>query len=73
MVAGAQEDLDAFQIKLDEIFKFFNRYGKLTKEQLEDILNRADQTQHEVGEFQDDVLVYGTGGRLVKAKTPIRQ
>lgn len=74
MVAGAPEDLDEFQLKVDEIFKFFNRHGKLTKDQLEEILNNtplpAVETADLLDDVLDDVLVYGTGGRLVKAKTP---
>jgi phosphate starvation-inducible PhoH-like protein len=70
MVAGAPEDLDEFQLKVDEIFKFFNRHGKLSKDQLEEILNNAPLPAVETADLLDDVLVYGTGGRLVKAKTP---
>jgi phosphate starvation-inducible PhoH-like protein len=70
MVEGAPEDLDEFQIKIDEIFKFLNRKGKIAKEQLEEILNNKEQVPNEIAELPDDVLVYGTGGRLVKAKTP---
>jgi phosphate starvation-inducible PhoH-like protein len=56
MVAGAPEDLDEFQLKVDEIFKFFNRHGKLSKDQLEEILNNAPLPAVETADLLDDVL-----------------
>ena len=67
--AGPQSELDLFQHKLEEILKSYDRYGKVSKQHLEEILEGNDPYESDFPEFKDNVLVYGPGGHLVKAKT----
>lgn len=70
MATGAQEDLDLFQTKINEILKIYDRYGKISKQHLEEILEGENPYEDEFPNFKEDVLVYGPSGRMVKAKTP---
>ncbi|MEZ5023537.1 MAG: PhoH family protein [Chitinophagales bacterium] len=69
IAAGNEEDLLAFQDKVDQILKTYEKYGKLSKDHLEDMLDGEDPYEKEFPEFKDDVLVYGTRGTMVRAKT----
>ncbi|MEZ5002632.1 MAG: PhoH family protein [Chitinophagales bacterium] len=69
IAAGNEDDLQAFQDKVDEILRTYEKYGKISKDHLEDMLEGANPYETDFPEFKDDVLVYGTRGTLVRAKT----
>ena len=69
IAAGNDDDLENFQNKIALILKSYEQYGKISKEHLEDIIDGQDPYETDFPEFKENVLVYGTRGNLVKAKT----
>lgn len=69
VAAGNEEDLSHFEDAVGQIIGYYDRYGKISNKHLEEILGGADPFETNFPEFKDDVLVYGPGGNMVKAKT----
>lgn len=65
---GEPEILDEFEKRLEMLIKYFNKYNKLDENSIEHILtsNGVDQKN---AKLNDDVLVHGVSGRLIKAQT----
>ena len=68
-IFGEPDILDAFEQKIDLILQHIQKYDKLDKETIEQIVTSNDE---EYKEFikADDVIVHGVGGRLIKPQTP---
>ncbi|MDQ3049172.1 MAG: PhoH family protein [Bacteroidota bacterium] len=69
---GEEEDLNQLELVINVLAAYFNRYGNLTDNAVEQILGggakaRKDGSSEEVN--ADDVLVFGNGGMIIKAKT----
>ncbi len=69
---GDPEILDQFEKKLQELLNYFHKYNKLDENVIERIVESADEPRRK-GKNDDDVLVHGVGGKLVKAQTPNQQ
>ncbi len=69
-INGEEEDINQFEIALNMMIDYFHRYGNITENAVEQILggSRINSGKPE-GEAGDDVLVYGNGGIVVKART----
>jgi phosphate starvation-inducible PhoH-like protein len=68
-VQGPPEDLDRFERKLDSIVQLIEKRHHLTEESLLSILQGMVQTPEDRQPEQDNVLVYGINGNLIKART----
>ncbi len=72
IIAGKEDEIERFEQKINRIFQHYNRYNKITEENIQEIL--ADETGNikpEVaGDDLSDVLVHGRNGMLIKARTP---
>jgi len=68
-VFGESEILDEFEQKIDLILQHIQKFDRLDQEAIEQILTT---NQREYRDFvnNDDVIVHGTGGRLIKPQTP---
>jgi len=68
-IYGPAEILDEFEQKLDLILQHIQKFDKLDKEAIEQILMT---NQREYSDFvkNDDVIVHGVGGQLIKPQTP---
>lgn len=69
-ISGEEEDLNQFEMVIHILTAYYNRYGNLTENAVEQILGGAvkrDQSSENVE--GDDVLVFGNGGLVVKART----
>ncbi len=66
---GNEDNLHRFQEKLNEILNYYNKYGKLSERHLEELLSKKEIDKDAFSNFNDHTLVYGTGGKLIKAKT----
>jgi len=66
---GEEESLEEFEKKLELMLDFLNRYNRLTPETIEKII--LSDTE-DFRQFMDDdqVVVYGVGGRIIKPRTP---
>jgi phosphate starvation-inducible PhoH-like protein len=69
IAAGNEGDLQVFNEKVDQIVGYFDKYGKISNKHLEEILSGVDPYETSFPEFKDDVLVYGSGGHMVRART----
>ena len=69
MALGNQEDLELFQEKVQQIIEHMERIGKLSDQHLEEILRGSNPYETHFPQFQDNVLVHGPSGTLVRART----
>jgi phosphate starvation-inducible protein PhoH and related proteins len=76
-ISGELRDIEQVENKLEEITKHLRAYGNLNQSQLENILGRAevqsnvDEETHVNGGVETgDIIVYGNGGKVIRAKTP---
>ncbi len=65
---GEPEILDEFEKRLEMLIKYFNKYNKLDENSIEHILSSNGNDQKNA-KLNDDVLVHGVSGRLIKAQT----
>ncbi len=68
-IYGEPELLDEFEQKMDLILQHIQKYDKLDKETIEQIV-LSDQEEYKDFISTDDVIVHGVGGRLIKPQTP---
>ena len=76
-ISGELREIELVENKLEEITKHIKDYGNLNQSQLENILGRLEvQSSFEeevvvngVAET-GDIIVYGNGGKVIRAKTP---
>lgn len=70
---GEEEDLNQLEMTINILVAYYNRYGNLTENAVEQILNgsgRASKKENgNEDSSSDDVLVFGNGGLIVKART----
>jgi phosphate starvation-inducible PhoH-like protein len=70
---GEEEDLNQLEMTVNVLIAYYNRYGNLTENAIEQILNgtgRSTKKENGNDDFNgDDVLVFGNGGLIVKART----
>ena len=64
---GDEEELDKFEAKLQLFLKHFQKYNRLTENNIERILNEEHDILADNG--GDEVLVHGNSGLQVKART----
>jgi phosphate starvation-inducible PhoH-like protein len=72
-VNGDEQDLNQFEMVVNILIAYYNRFGNLTENAVEQILGGAAMRKS-AGEGStetagDDVLVFGNGGIVVKART----
>ena len=64
-IIGEEDVIQQFEIKLELMLQHFNKYHRLTNSNIERII--MDDVS--VMEGDDDVLLHGTYGRMIKART----
>ena len=65
-ILGEEEIINQFQNKLDLLIQHFQKYNRLTESNIDRlIMEDAD----DVLKLDDDVIVYGSNGKLIKART----
>ncbi|HEY0029555.1 MAG TPA: PhoH family protein [Bacteroidia bacterium] len=69
-VAGDDEELNQFEMIINILTAYFNRYGNLTENAVEQILGGHPKRQGSSESTEgDDVLVFGNAGLIIKART----
>ncbi len=66
-VFGADKEIDEFEDKLLQVVDTHARKGRLTIDDVERLF--SDEPMERVDETPSDVIVYGTDGRVVRART----
>lgn len=70
---GEKSQLENFTIRMNFLIEYFNNHNKLTPANIETLLTEKVEAVIKAKIGKEDVLVYGTGGVLIKAKTPNQQ
>ena len=69
-IYGEPDLLDEFEIRLERLIKYYNRYNKLDDNSIERILtSTGDEEKTTASKKIKDVLVHGVGGKLIKPQT----
>jgi len=68
-IFGEAEILDEFEQKVDLILQHIQKFNRLDKETIEQIL-MTNQREYKAFVNDDEIIVHGVGGRLIKAQTP---
>lgn len=66
-VIGDAHEIALFEDKMEEIINFINEYNELSESELHVILDNGDTKSQEP--VKKDVLLYGTNGRPIQART----
>lgn len=70
-VVGNTDDIDHFGGKLQAMRTYFDKFGRLTEEAVMQIVESGGSTPD--AETNEEILVHGRNGLLVKARTPNQQ
>ena len=65
-VLGEEEIIEQFETKLQVLIQHFHKYNRLTESNIDRLIM---EDHNVVLELDDDVIVHGTHGKLVKART----
>lgn len=68
-VAGAEEEVERFRDKVEQLMELTRRHGGISEKNVEDVLLNLDADELFPGEAGDEVLVHGRNGLLVRART----
>ena len=69
-IYGAAALLDEFEIRLERLIKYYNRYNKLDENSIERILtSTGNEEKTTTSKNIKDVLVHGVNGKLIKPQT----
>jgi len=71
-VIGDEKELLYFNQKFDQMVGFYDRFGKLTEENILEIVAQEDgtvsSTTNDIGD--GEIILYGKNGMIIKARTP---
>lgn len=72
LISGEVKQLEIFEHKLAELERFLEEAGTLSAIQTESILNKGIKNTEPVptGGIDDHIILYGNGGKVIRAKTP---
>ena len=68
-VLGEQEELDIFEMRMNALKNYFSHNGRLSEDVIEDIMNGNGERLAANSPDQNDVIVFGNNGIIVKART----
>lgn len=66
---GTNEDLTSLADKVKMMIQFVEKYGRISDKTTEDLLGDSNPSELDAFKFAEDVIVYGTNGLTVKART----
>ncbi|MCB9033231.1 MAG: PhoH family protein [Chitinophagales bacterium] len=73
VASGNPEELEEFNVKVNNLIHYLEQYGKVSEQHLTEILQGLNPYDTHFPQFKDNVLVHGNSGLLVKAKTKNQQ
>lgn len=68
-ITGDEEEITNFEDKLNLMFSHFHKYGDLSESSIERLMGSGGAKAMHTGEESTDVLVHGTHGLTIKART----
>lgn len=69
-IAGNEDDINQLQDTVNAMIHLAEKYGKVSAKNMENLLLGIDPKDMDVPGEAEDVIVYGPGGTVVKARTP---
>lgn len=72
LAKGGKKELDKFNAKMNLVLEHHNRFNNLTKEAVEMYMGE-DGAKKAESLSKKEILVHGTGGLVIKARTPNQQ
>lgn len=69
-IQGTAPEIIRITDVMDSLLAHYQKYGKVTNDNVKGYLNGISKTSTKSGEDDDDVIIYGNKGLVVKAKTP---
>ena len=66
---GTNEELTSLDDKVKMMIQFVEKYGRISDRTTEDLLEESNHGELDAFKFAEDVIVYGTNGLIVKART----
>lgn len=67
-VIGSNEDIEFFEGKFDAMLTYYEKFGRINENAIMQIMENGGSTPE--AETNDEILVHGRDGILVKARTP---
>ena len=68
--AGSDVELELFKAKIDKLVEYIEKYGSLKNQNLIDMLEDDNLANKFLPKENDNIIVYGNYGNIIKAKTP---
>lgn len=68
-VAGSDEDIEVFEQKIEILIKFLEKYGKLTPQDIDELLNDKEKVDDALPKNIKDIIVYANNGKIIRART----
>lgn len=68
-VAGEEDELNQFEIMINLLIDHYHKYGSISEGDVENVANGNRKKTDNLTETGDDIIVFGNGGIVVKAKT----
>ncbi|MDR2936987.1 MAG: PhoH family protein [Rikenellaceae bacterium] len=68
-IAGPEGQIDLFEKKLDALIGYVEKFGHLSKEVIDQVYDRGTQGIAADAPVDNNVIVYGNGGIIVRART----
>jgi len=68
-IYGDTDILNVFEQKIDSILQYIQKYNKLDKENIEQIV-LTNQSEYDNFVNNDEVILHGVGGKMIKPQTP---
>ena len=76
-INGSVPEIMKISTIMDSLLERYQRYGKITTENIQDLVGSAEPSDRppteKIGSEDDQVIVYGTKGLIIKAKTANQQ
>lgn len=66
---GEEEEINQLELVINVLTAYFNRYGNLTDNAVEQMLGKKSSRSESNDTGNDDVLVFGNNGLIIKART----
>ncbi|MBN2614561.1 MAG: PhoH family protein [Bacteroidales bacterium] len=66
---GDPDEIRTFEQRFELLQAYFDRFGKITEQEISQIMDREEMPAEEKHSGNDPVLVYGRHGKIIKAQT----
>ncbi len=73
---GTNAEIAEFEDKLQQMYMYFEKYGKLTRQDVEILVTNSDEerfSRESAKESEASIIVHGNHGKIIKAKTKNQQ